>query len=327
IFLKIPQKLSKKEFPNNETYFRRELKRKVLHALASGYFIAFLFAYLLQLLVFSVYPSLFLKTDEYYISTYNLAFKIDPMISALSFLIFIFLGSFIIQINSELIRLNWPNANFPLKKTIATIKRESELRCFASHMHMIPSFCLGAILLIYFSHDYYITVYAIFGMIFISIFGDMSAALIGKKYGRHKWSFLEEKSIEGTLIGFIVSFSVGFLFLGFLGALIGSLIFIFTDIICPKITTISDNLLNPILISIAFVFLIQIPNVLHPILEIQLIGIGLISKPPLKYDIATGFWGTFLSVVLVIAIIILIGLCLALKYKKEEIKFLFTGKR
>ena len=92
---------------------------------------------------------------------------------------------------------------------------------------------------------------AIAGMM-IAAFGDAAAALIGRKYGKHKFDTVfqkdERKSYEGLLAGFIVSWVVAFIFVGPIIAIIGALIFSIIDYLNPKI---ADNVLNPILCTFA----------------------------------------------------------------------------
>lgn len=48
-----------------------------------------------------------------------------------------------------------------------------------------------------------------FAVIFMTIFGDLTAALIGKRFGKHK---LFSKSWEGTIAGFFANLLVGWIF-------------------------------------------------------------------------------------------------------------------
>ena len=269
----------------------------------------------------------FLITEEYYAMVFFLAYTMDSMRFGLLFLLFIFIGSFIVMIDAELVRLNWPQSNFPLKKTLKTVKREEEKHTLAAHPHMIMSWCFCAILFIYFAPDVYSAVYYIFGMISICIFGDVMAALAGRAWGKHKWSFFKEKSIEGTIIGFFSSLWAGWIFLGGFLAFIGALIFILTDIIFPKLIRISDNSLNPLLITLVFLVFIQTPGVLNPLISITFIGVEHFAPYRLDYAAPSCFYGTFPCVLVFFFIIIVIGLMIAHKYRKEQIILLFTGKR
>jgi len=303
-----------------------EYKRNLYHGMSYIYLIAFLFAPLFNLLVISVPPSL-MGTEEYIQNSYNLMFVIDPIIGMLSFMVFIFIASFILQIDAELIRLNWPEANYPLKKVICDTCRENEKNIFAAHTLFIASCCLSVILLVFFAPSPSIALYAIYAAISISILADLFAALVGKKLGKHKWGFFPDKSIEGTLAGFIVGFIVGTLFIGVIGGLLGAIVFVITDIIIPKKYSIYDNILNPILISVIFALLMQIPNIIQPIISIQLIGVDIISEPSVNYIPISGFWGSFQCMLFFIILSVTVGLLLTLKYRKKQLKYLFSGKK
>ncbi|MHA1148214.1 MAG: hypothetical protein ACTSR8_08210 [Promethearchaeota archaeon] len=91
---------------------------------------------------------------------------------------------------------------------------------------------------------------AIAGMM-IAAFGDAAAAIFGRKFGKHKFNTIiqkeEQKSYEGLIAGFVVSFICGFIFVGPLVALLGAATFSIIDYFNPKI---ADNILNPILCTI-----------------------------------------------------------------------------
>ncbi len=302
----------------------KEYKRKTFHILAGCYLIGFGFAFLLNLLVYSI-ESPFILTNEFFQSVYFLTFIQDQHIIGISLLIFAFVGTFVVQLDAELLALNWPEVNFPFKKTIQDTNREVEENTFGAHLHMISGFAFSAILIYIFSPTPLIATYAVFATICISIFGDMFAALIGRRFGKHKWRFFNEKSIEGTVVGGIAGFVMGFIFIGWLGGLIGCIVIIATDIFLPKISKLSDNILNPLILSILFVFLMQFENLIQPIVSIGQIAKNVIEVPELNYKIAEGFWGTFPCVILLMGSTTIISLIIALKYKANQIKRLFTG--
>jgi len=317
---------NREDSKNEVSYKSRELKRMLLHGGVSIYIVAVLFAPLFCLLVYSVPPTM-MTTEEYIYNIIYLLFTVDPLLFMMQFFIFLMVGSFVIQVNLELIRLNWPEKNFVLKKTLMESKRKSELNSFVTHLHLIPSLCLSAILFLLLAPTIFIAAHAFIAMALIAIFGDMFAALIGTNFGKHKWSFLPDKSIEGTVAGFLAGFISATLFFGVIAGLIGGLILIVIDVIFPKFSTITDNFLNPILITIAFLFLIQIPNIVQPIIIIPLIGQNILTEPIYNYQSTTEFIGSAYFLVLIIVIIIFLGLIIAFKYRKKDIIYLFTGKK
>lgn len=83
----------------------------------------------------------------------------------------------------------------------------------------------------------------------IACFSDASAALIGRKYGKHKIKCIggNEKSVEGFVAGTGSAFLIALIVVGPIYALIAALVFFLLDYF-PVI--IADNLLNPIAIAI-----------------------------------------------------------------------------
>ncbi|MGP8319392.1 MAG: diacylglycerol/polyprenol kinase family protein [Methanosarcinaceae archaeon] len=78
--------------------------------------------------------------------------------------------------------------------------------------------------------------------ILMTTFGDMSAALIGKAFGRRR--IYNNKSLEGCTTEFIVDFCIGYVFLGnWLIALIMALTATVVETVANKI---DDNLVIPI---------------------------------------------------------------------------------
>ena len=102
---------------------------------------------------------------------------------------------------------------------------------------------------------------AVFSGILIACLSDAAAALIGRRYGKHKIKVRSKgtKSVEGFLAGTILAYIIGFVLVGPIYALIGAFIFFLTDYF-PKYT--ADNILNPIAIPIGiqlFIVLLGLP--------------------------------------------------------------------
>lgn len=83
--------------------------------------------------------------------------------------------------------------------------------------------------------------------IMIAGFADAAAAIFGRKYGTHKFKTTlqkdQEKSYEGLIAGFVVSYIVALIFVGPIVAIFGSITFSVIDYLNPRI---ADNVLNPI---------------------------------------------------------------------------------
>lgn len=85
----------------------------------------------------------------------------------------------------------------------------------------------------------------------IAAFGDAAAAIIGRKYGKHRFNTIlqkdEQKSYEGLIAGFLVSYFSAFFIVGGVISLLGALSFTILDYLNPEI---ADNVLNPFLCTV-----------------------------------------------------------------------------
>lgn len=161
---------------------------------------------------------------------------------ALTILVFILILSLLL----EYIRLEVSD-NIPLIGRLwSYVRRDKEKNSLGGEVY----FLIGSIIVLA-VFDLRIAVAAIL----MTIFGDMSAALIGRKFGKHYISFLEEKAWEGILAQFFVNIFIGifvffilpgssFLILSFwIVILVMSLTATITETLSTKI---DDNLLIPI---------------------------------------------------------------------------------
>jgi dolichol kinase len=99
---------------------------------------------------------------------------------------------------------------------LSIVYRENELKGFS----LEPlSYFISIISLLYLS--FFIDEKICFAAIAILTAGDGIAGVVGRKYGRHRFSFNKNKSWEGTLSGFIAASLSGFYFAGGI-ALVGS---------------------------------------------------------------------------------------------------------
>ena len=94
-----------------------------------------------------------------------------------------------------------------------------------------------------------------FAGILIACLSDASAALIGRRFGKHKITLRNNdvKSIEGFIAGVGVAYIIGLVFVGPIYAIMGAFIFFLTDYL-PAFT--ADNILNPIFIPIGIQLLV-----------------------------------------------------------------------
>ncbi|MHA1272619.1 MAG: hypothetical protein ACTSVV_16995 [Promethearchaeota archaeon] len=253
---------------------RQEMKRKLIHLLA----ILYIATWMLEPLVFYgvgfLYDGIANTPTKENLYNSRLLFEdkdveiilLNGLVVQFFMLICIFIGNFY----AEIMRLRFKEYAFPLKRTLQTTRRPTEIYDTSASILLLLGLAISSIILTYGKADRIAGVYAQMGVICIAVFSDMFAALIGRKWGKHKWKFVKGKSVEGTIAGFVAGFFTAIIFVGWILALIGSLIFMFTDLVLDKVK-ISDNALNPILISIAYkllIFLVSPMIVLLPIIKI-----------------------------------------------------------
>jgi len=161
--------------------------------------------------------------------------------------ILVLLGIIQVQILTENIRLHWPNLNYPFKKIIQKTFREEEQYKFAAHIQLTICTVLAATIFLYWNPTlpYCIAINVIYAVV---SFGDATAAIIGKRFGKHKISFNKNKSWEGAISALAFCFLLGSLIGGLIYGFIGALAFIVVDLATPKIK-ITDNALNPLVLA------------------------------------------------------------------------------
>ena len=250
---------------------KQEMKRKMIHLLA----ILYVGTWVLEPLVFFGVQFLYdgiinTPTKENFLNS-RLLFEdtnvelilLNGLVVQFFMLICIFIGNYY----AEIMRLRFKRYGFPLKKTLQSTRRPTEINDTSASILLLLGLALSSLILTYGSVDRIAGVYAQMAVICIAVFSDMFAALIGRKWGKHKWKVVPGKSVEGTVAGFAVGFFTALIFVGWFLALIGALIFVFTDLALDKLQ-ISDNALNPIMISVVFKLLIILVSPLITILPI-----------------------------------------------------------
>ena len=105
------------------------------------------------------------------------------------------------------------------KNFLSLVYRENELRGFSIEPF---SYIISVLSLLFLS--YYIDEKVCFASIAILAAGDGFAGVIGRRYGKHRFSFNRNKSWEGTLSGFVAASTAGFYYAGpiaIIGAVFG----------------------------------------------------------------------------------------------------------
>ncbi|MFX1234084.1 MAG: phosphatidate cytidylyltransferase [Promethearchaeota archaeon] len=161
------------------------------------------------------------------------------------------LGALIFTLISDLIRV-LKGPEYSLFNFISrSILRNKEKNALGPQIYIITG--------IVFSYMLYMAgileIRAFYAGILIACFSDAAAALIGRKFGKHKVILRskETKSVEGFIAGTVVAYIIGLIFVGPIYAIVGTLIFFITDYL-PAVT--ADNILNPIFIPIGIQFFI-----------------------------------------------------------------------
>ncbi|MFW9899320.1 MAG: hypothetical protein ACFFDO_08695 [Candidatus Thorarchaeota archaeon] len=157
---------------------------------------------------------------------------------------FALIGALFFAIISDIIRILWGPEYSIFNFLTKAVLRDKEYNAFAAHIYLISGFIFSYML--YFIGIVHILI--VVAAILISCFSDALAALIGRKYGKHKVKCIggEIKSTEGFLAGTVSAFLIGLIVIGPVYALIAAVIFFILDFF-P--TIIADNLLNPIFIT------------------------------------------------------------------------------
>ncbi|MFX0010220.1 MAG: hypothetical protein ACFE9R_07895, partial [Candidatus Hermodarchaeota archaeon] len=168
------------------------------------------------------------------------------------------IGSLVFAIISDIIRIIWgPEYSF-FNFLTKSMLRNKEKNAAGPQIYIMTGFI--------FSYMLYMAgiipdVRVFFAGTLIACLSDASAALIGRKYGKHKITLRNNqvKSIEGFIAGVIVAYLIGLVFVGPIYAIMGAFIFFLTDYL-PAVT--ADNILNPIFIPIGIqllIFLLRLP--------------------------------------------------------------------
>ena len=256
---KIDNSLDKSILDTYNFTTKQEMKRKIIHLMT----LLYLAVWVVQPLIFYGVVILYsgienTATLENFMNAHYLFEDKDIELILYNGLItqfFMFLCIFWYNADAEIMRLRFNKYNFLFKRMVIVTRRETELNDITASILLLLGLATSAIILTYGSENLMKGIYAQMAVLCIAVLSDMFAALIGRKWGKHKWRFVKGKSIEGSLAGFLVGFISAMFFVGWFLALIGALIFVFTDIALAKVN-ISDNVSNPILLAITFKLLI-----------------------------------------------------------------------
>jgi len=161
------------------------------------------------------------------------------------------IGALIFAIISDLIRIIWSPEYSMFNFLTKSMLRNKEINAMGPQIYIITGFIFSYMLyMVGFLH-----ILSFFTGVLIACFSDAAAALIGRRYGKHKVTVRsrDTKSVEGFLAGTVLAYIIGLILVGPVYAIIGAVIFFITDYV-PVYT--ADNILNPIFIPIGIQILI-----------------------------------------------------------------------
>ena len=181
----------------------------------------------------------------------NYPFGFGEFQAVVELTMFALIGALAFAIVSDIIRIVWGPEYSIFNFLTKSMLRNKEKNAAGPQIYIITGFIFSYML--YMAGIIHIFVF--FAGILIACLSDASAAIIGKKYGKHKVILRNEevKSVEGFVAGVVVAYIIGFVFVGPVYALMGAFIFFLTDYL-PAVT--ADNILNPIFIPIGIQFLV-----------------------------------------------------------------------
>lgn len=161
------------------------------------------------------------------------------------------IGALMFALISDLIRIIWGPEYSIFNFLTRSMLRNKEKNAAGPQIYIITGFIFSYMLyMVGFIH-----ILAWFAGILVACLSDAAAALIGRKYGKHKVQVPSKdiKSIEGFLAGILVAYFIGLILVGPIYAIIGAIIFFITDYF-PIYT--ADNILNPIFIPLGIQLLV-----------------------------------------------------------------------
>lgn len=244
--------------------YKMELMRKSLHLLGLflavayfGFFVLYPIALIISDTVIQLINDIKTPYEFLWGDIALFPFKKGEFLSVIYLTMMGLIGALMLAIISDLIRIIWSPEYSLFNFLSKSMLRNKEKNAAGPHIYLITG--------IIFSYMLYMVglvhILSFFTGALIACLSDAAAALIGRRYGKHKVIVRNKdtKSIEGFLAGMIVAYIIGLIFVGPVYAILGVIIFFITDYF-PIYT--ADNLLNPIFIPIGiqlFILLLGLP--------------------------------------------------------------------
>ncbi len=159
---------------------------------------------------------------------------------------------FAVLVPVELLRLRYPELSYPFKQVILSRLREKEAALFGAHVYITATLPLAILWLNREPSSWAVTIPAVMAVFGVTVFADAASAIVGKRYGRRKWWHNDNKSLVGTSAGALVAFVVAWPFTGTIMAIVAAAVFVIVDVGAPKPIPVTDNILNPVALALAF---------------------------------------------------------------------------
>ena len=254
-------KMSKEDpYEDGEISFKRELKRKSFHLMGLlvvvAYFGFFFIPPVMALVNNAVIAFISLTEPAYWVlwgdpATYPFELW-DPQ-AIIDYTLFALIASLVIAIISDIIRVMWGPKYSYFTFVTKSMLRIKEKNAVGPHVYILTGFIFS-----YWLHVIgWANIFAVMTGILVACFSDAAAALIGRRYGKHPVKVIrgEKRTVEGFIAGVVLAYVIGFICVGPFYALIGAVIFFLLDFFPSRI---SDNILNPILITVGIQIVIII---------------------------------------------------------------------
>jgi dolichol kinase len=154
-------------------------------------------------------------------------------------------AAILVVVAGEVVRLRVPVFNQWILGALGGVHREEETNQFSG----LPWTLSGAFFTMLFFPNRNVVLVSFLYL----AFGDAVAALVGKRFGKHK--LIGEKTIEGSLACLLTCFLIGLLFLNWQVALVGALLATAIEIIPWPL---SDNFCMPLISAALLTLLVPI---------------------------------------------------------------------
>lgn len=167
------------------------------------------------------------------------------------------LGLLYLLVPTELLRLKYPELGYPFKALIVTRLRHRERGLFGAHYYLAAAAPLGVLWLTADPARWDATIPAAAAMLVVTVFADAASALVGTRWGKRKFPHTPKKSWVGAFGGTAVAFVATLPLLGWQGALVSAAVFLAIDLIAPVPVFVSDNLLYPVTLCVAYLAIVD----------------------------------------------------------------------